>query len=148
MNPYNFLESILNTYSINEKWLPFLLVAIAIIVILCIYVIFFYIRAFISWIFGVSEIAHQQKENNRLIQELIYQQNEIIFQLEQLNTPKNTENIENEIIIDDTDFIGESKPESITIDKNTETIDTKNSQKKKKPERKLFAFGKKNTNNQ
>ena len=70
------MQAIFSPYVSDPKWYPFILIGIALLALLIIYMIFMYIRSFISWIFGVNELISLEKENNRLIRELVAIQDE------------------------------------------------------------------------
>lgn len=114
----NFLHTILGNYISDPKWYPFILIGIGILGILIIFVIFLYIRSFLSWIVGNNEIIRLQKEQNELLNELIAIQDEQRELMEALFVENVAE--ENTEIFDenDEDFPENDENESIDLGKN------------------------------
>lgn len=81
MDFHTFLAEILHSYTIDEKWIPLVVVIFVIVVLLCVYVIFFYIRVFLSWIFGVNSLIQGQKEQTEILWEILHEQEEIRYEL-------------------------------------------------------------------
>ena len=89
----NFLQTLLSPYNIDEKWYPFILIGIAVIFLLLVYVIFAYIRAFISWITGINEFIAEQKYQNSLLEEMIALQKEQLDLMQVLFIENNEEDV-------------------------------------------------------
>lgn len=92
MPDFSSFETILTSYNIEVKFLPYILIGAAILFLLLVYIIFAYIRAFLSWITGNNEVIELQKENNALLEKLVILQNEQINILESfVSDEENTE---------------------------------------------------------
>lgn len=107
----NFFDTFLSNYISDPKWYPYILLGLGIFVLLIIYIIFMYIRSFISWIFGINEMVRLQKEQNYLLRELLAIQEEQREILESLFVENNSENAE-EISEDENEGSQESEENS------------------------------------
>lgn len=119
MNNFDyFLQTLFGNYISDPKWYPFILIGIAILGILIVFIIFLYIRSFLSWIIGNNEIIRLQKEQNALLAELIAIQDEQRELMEALFV----ENIadEDKEIFDENneDFPENEEKETIDLGKN------------------------------
>lgn len=96
-----FFQTFLGNYITDPKWYPYIFIAAGIIFLVIVYIIFMYIRSFVSWIFGVNEVILLQKENNRLLRQIAAIQEEQREILESLfvddsqNNAENSDNLEN-----------------------------------------------------
>lgn len=119
MNNFDyFLQTLFGNYISDPKWYPFILIGIAILGLLIVFVIFLYIRSFLSWIIGNKEIIRLQKEQNALLSELIAIQDEQRELMEALFV-ENIADEDKEIFDeDDEDFLEDEEKESVDLGKN------------------------------
>lgn len=124
-NIENLLHTIFSPYIADPKWYPFVLIGIAIFVIFVLYLIFMYIRSFVSWFVGVSELVRLQKEQNNLLRELIAIQDEQKELMEALFVENATDESEYDDEKSDID-------EDENLDEENDKKPTKNEEKQKK----------------
>lgn len=97
-------DIVFSPYNIDQKWYPFILIFFGIFVLILLYLIFSYIRAFIIWLNGNSEIIKLQKDTNALLLDLIEIQNYQADEIEKIKKIiRNQENTEEHETIDNED---------------------------------------------
>lgn len=83
---WTIFDIVFSPYNIDQKWYPFILIFLGIFVLIILYLIFSYIRAFIIWLNGNNEIIKLQKDTNGLLLDLIEIQN---YQADEIEKIKN-----------------------------------------------------------
>jgi len=58
--------------SLDEKWYPLLLVGVALVVLLCIFLVFSFVRSFLAWMFRIDEQISVQRETNDILIEILH----------------------------------------------------------------------------
>lgn len=124
MENIHFFDAFLSQYISDPKWYPYILLGLGIFILVVIYIIFMYVRSFISWIFGINEMVRLQKEQNHLLREILVIQEEQREILESLFIEENNQDNFREDEIDDIDPTEE-------IEENEEEKIEKKSQKTK-----------------
>lgn len=97
-------DIVFSPYNIDQKWYPFILIFLGIFVLVLLYLIFSYIRAFIIWLNWNNEIIKLQKDTNALLLDLIEIQNYQTDEIEKIKRIiRNQENTEEHETIDNED---------------------------------------------
>lgn len=116
MIDFSFLNPFLSPYNIDEKWYPYIIIGAFLLVLLIVYIIFMYIRSFVSWINGNSELISLQEETNSLLQNILNIQNEQLTLLEAIYF-EDSEETEDEITENAIEINKEENSEETTKEK-------------------------------